>query len=73
MMSDFLSKAGRAADQFLHLPILEQVAYVAKALFDVFILILKGLTIIAIIGAVMVTALMIRELAYELKNRRKKK
>lgn len=73
MMSDFLSKAGRAADQFLHLPILEQVAYVAKALFDIFILILKGLAIIAIIGAVMVTALMIRELAYELKNRRKKK
>lgn len=73
MMSDFLSKAGRAADQFLHLSILEQVAYVAKALFDVFILILKGLAIIAIIGAVMVTALMIRELAYELKNRRKKK
>lgn len=73
MMSDFLDKAGRAADQFLHLPVLEQVAYVAKALFDVFILILKGLAIIAIIGAVMVTALMIRELAYELKNRRKKK
>lgn len=68
MMSDFFDKAGRAADQFLHLPVLEQVAYVAKALFDVFILILKGLAIIAIIGAVMVTALMIRELAYELKR-----
>lgn len=73
MMSDFLSKAGRAADQFLHLPVLEQVAYVVKALFDVFILILKGLAIIAIVGAVMVTVLMIRELAYELRNRRKKK
>lgn len=73
MMSDFLSKAGRAADQFLQLPILEQVAYAAKALFDVFILLLKGIAIIAIIGAVMVTALIIRELAYELKNRRKKK
>lgn len=73
MMSDFFNKAGQAVDQFLQLPFLEQAAYVAKALFDVIILLLKGIVIMAIIGAVMTTALMIRELAYELKNRRKKK
>ena len=73
MMSDFLDKVGQAADQFLQLPFLQQTAYVVKALFDVIILILKGLVIMAIVGAVMTTALMVRELAYELKNRRKKK
>ena len=73
MMSDFLDKVGRAADQFLQLPFLQQAAYVVKALFDVIILLLKGLVIMAIVGAVMTTALMVRELAYELKNRRKKK
>lgn len=73
MMSDFFVKEGQAADQFSRLPILEQIAYVAKALFDVFILLIKGAVIITIVGAIRVIAVIIRELAYELKNRRKKK
>lgn len=73
MMSDFFVKAGQVADQFSRLPILEQIAYVAKALFDVFILLIKGAVIITIVGAIMIIAAIIREVAYELKDRRKRK
>lgn len=73
MMNDLFIKAGQVVDQFSKLPVLEQIAYVIKALFDVFILLLKGAVIIAVIGALTVVLLMIREWAYELKERRKKK
>nr|WP_302226452.1 hypothetical protein [uncultured Marvinbryantia sp.] len=70
---ELLESAAEKVDSFLLLPVLEQLAYAAKALFDVVILFLKGMVVIAIIGAIMVVALIIRELAYELRNRRKKK
>lgn len=73
ILTELLEKTGQKVDQFLSLSVLEQLAYVLKALFDVFILLLKGIIVIAIIGAIMVVALMARELAYELKNRRKRK
>lgn len=68
-----LESAAEKVDSFLSLPVLEQLAYIAKALFDVVILFLKGVVIVAVIGAVMIVTLMIRELAYELRNRRKRK
>lgn len=73
ILTELLEKAGQKVDQILSLPVLEQMAYALKTLFDVFILLLKGVIVIAIIGAIMVVALIARELAYELRNRRKRK